>query len=80
MAASGLWFARDPRPESDELFPMLPSYSGPAEASELIRWALAHPDERAEAAARARAAVAGRTFTEHARQLLRLLDRQPVTM
>ena len=32
------------------------------------------------AAAKARAAVADRTFTEHAKQLLRLLDRQPVTM
>ena len=80
MAASGLWFARDGRPESDQLFPMLPSFSSPAEASDLIRWAIAHPDERAAAAARARAAVAGRTFTEHAKQLLRLLDRQPVTM
>jgi hypothetical protein len=80
MAATGLWFARDPRPESDQLFPMLPSFASPAEASDLIRWALAHPGERAEAAARARAAVAGRTFTEHARSLLRLLDRQPVTM
>ena len=80
MAASGLWFARDPRPESDALFPMLPAFGSPAEASEQIRWALAHPGQRAEAAAKARAAVAGRTFTEHARKLLRLLDRQPVTM
>ena len=30
MAACGLWFARDPRPESDDLFPMLPSFTGPA--------------------------------------------------
>ncbi len=80
MAASGLWFARDPRPESDELFPMLPAYSGPQEASDLIRWAVAHPDQRADAAGKARAAVAGRTFTGHARTLLRLLDRQPATM
>jgi spore maturation protein CgeB len=80
MAACGLWFARDPRPESDELFPMLPAYASPAEASDLIRWALAHPEERAEAALKARAAVEGRTFTEHAKKLLRLLSRQPVTM
>ena len=78
MAASGLWFARDPRPESDALFPMLPSFGSPGEASDQIRWALTHPAERAEAAAKARAAVADRTFTEHAKQLLRLLDRQPV--
>ena len=80
MAACGLWFARDSRPESDELFPMLPAFTGPAEASDLIRWALAHPAERAAAAAKARAAVGDRTFTEHARTLLRLLDRQPVKM
>jgi spore maturation protein CgeB len=80
MAATGLWFARDPRPESDELFPMLPSFSSPEEAGDLIRWAAARPEERADAAARARAAVAGRTFAERAKELLRLLDRQPVTM
>lgn len=80
MAASGLWFARDPRPESDELFPMLPAYSDPAEASDLIRWAIAHPGERDAAAGKAWAAVQGRTFTEHAKKLLRLLDRQPITM
>ncbi len=80
QAACGLWFARDPRPESDELFPMLPSFTSPEEAGDLIRWALAHPEERERAAGEARAAVQGRTFTEHARQLLRLLSRQPVTM
>ena len=80
MAACRLLFARDPRPESDELFPMLPSFTSPGEAGDLIRWALAHPRERQEAAAKARAAIADRTFTEHARQLLRLLDRQPVNM
>jgi hypothetical protein len=80
MAAAGLWFARDSRPESDELFPMLPSFASPEEAGDLIRWAVAHPDERAEAAGKARGAVADRTFTEHARQLLRLLGRQPVTI
>lgn len=80
QAACGLWFARDPRPESDQLFPMLPAYTTPAEASEQIRWALTHPGQRAEAAAKARAAIADRTFTEHAKQLLRLLDRQPTRM
>jgi hypothetical protein len=79
MAACGLFFARDPRPESDELFPMLPSFSSPEEASDIIRWALAVPRQREQAATWARNAVQGRTFTEHAKQLLRLLDRQPVT-
>lgn len=73
MAACGLFFLRDPRPEGDQLLPMLPRFGGPAEASELLRWWLAHPAEREKAAAQARAAVADRTFTNHARQLLRLL-------
>jgi hypothetical protein len=80
MAACGLFFARDPRPESDELFPMLPSFTSPGEAGDIIRWAVAHPGTAAELAAKARAAIADRTFTEHARQLLRLLSRQPVNM
>jgi hypothetical protein len=74
MAACGLWFARDPRPESDELFPMLPAFTSAAEAGDMIRWALAHPEDRAEAAAKARAAVEGRTFENHARKLLAMLD------
>ena len=74
MAATGLWFARDPRPESDELFPMLPAFTDAREAGELLRWALAHPEDREEAAAKARAAIGDRTFTNHARKLLAMLD------
>ncbi|MBO0813562.1 MAG: hypothetical protein J2P30_00175 [Actinobacteria bacterium] len=74
LAATGLWFARDSRPESDELFPMLPAFSDPAEASDLIRWAVAHEDARQKAAAAARAAVADRTFENNAKRLLRLLE------
>jgi spore maturation protein CgeB len=74
MAACGLWFARDPRPESDELFPVLPAFGSPGEAGELIRWALSRPAKREEAAAKARAAVAGRTFEANARKLLAMLD------
>lgn len=80
MAACQLFFARDPRPESDELFPMLPSFTSPEEAADIIRWALRHPGVRAELATKARAAIADRTFTEHAKKLLRLLSRQPVNM
>ena len=74
MAACGLWFARDPRPESDDLFPMLPAYTSPQEASEAIRWALAHEREREKAAAAARVAVSERTFSNNARKLLAMLD------
>lgn len=75
LAACGTWFTRDPRPESDELFPMLPSYVSPAEAGDQIRWALAHPDERELAAAGARIAIAGRTFENNAKALLRMIGK-----
>jgi hypothetical protein len=75
MAACGLWFARDPRPESDGLFPMLPSFGSPAEASEQIRWAVAHDRERDKAAAAARQAVTGRTFRESAMRLLQQVSK-----
>lgn len=74
MAATGAFFLRDPRPESDELLGMLPAFTGPEHAAELLRWWLAHPDDRIEAAHKARAAVEHQTFTHHAAQLLRLLD------
>jgi spore maturation protein CgeB len=75
-AACGGFFLRDPRPEGDELFPMLPTFTDPAEASELLRWWLAHPDDRAAAAAKARAAVADRTFDNAAARLLRLITKE----
>jgi len=73
MPACGLWFARQSRPESDELFPMLPTFTEPGELGDLLRWAIAHPDERQEAAAKAAEAVADRTFANNAgRALARL--------
>jgi hypothetical protein len=78
MAACGLWFTRDPRPESDEVFgSVLPSFTSPEEASEQIRWALAHDREREEAAAKARAAIGGRTFEGNARRFLEMVSRLP---
>ncbi|HEX6970009.1 MAG TPA: glycosyltransferase [Micromonosporaceae bacterium] len=74
MAACGAFFLRDSRPEGDELLPMLPRFSSPAEASELLRWWLAHDRLRRDAAEAARVAVQNRTFTNHAKQLLRLLE------
>jgi hypothetical protein len=71
MAACGLFFARDPRPEGDELLPMLPTFTSPGEASEILRWWLAHDDFRAQAANAAREAVEDRTFKNHAAALLR---------
>ena len=74
MAACGLWFARDARPESDEVFPMLPAYTSPQEAAQLVRWAVTHEREREKAAAAARVAVWERTFSNNARKLLAMLD------
>lgn len=74
MAACGGFFLRDPRPESDEAFPMLPSFSTPQEAGQLLRWWLDHPDQRAEAALKAREAVTDRTFDQAAVRLLKHLE------
>jgi spore maturation protein CgeB len=74
LAATGCFFLRDPRPEGDQILPMLPTFTTPSEASEMTRWWLAHPTQRQAAAAAARVAVADRTFTANAAALLRLLD------
>jgi spore maturation protein CgeB len=74
MAACGLWFTRDSRGEGDELFPMLPRFHSPQEASDLIRWYAAHDDHRERQAAMAREAIADRTFTSNARKLLAMLN------
>lgn len=76
LAACGLFFLRDPRPEGDELFPMLPTFTDPAEASELLRYWLPRDDQRQELARQAREAVAERTFTNRAVELLDLLSKE----
>ncbi len=74
QAACGMFYLRDPRAEGDEVLDMLPTFSGPEDAGEQLRWWLAHPDEREQAALKAREAVADRTFTSNAKRLLKLLD------
>jgi spore maturation protein CgeB len=76
MAACGAFFLRDPRPEGDELLPMLPTFDGPAEASEHLRWYLSNPRARESAAHKAREVVAGRTFDNAVAALMRLLERE----
>jgi spore maturation protein CgeB len=80
MSACGLFYLRDPRPEGDQLLPMLPTFDGPQDAGEKLRWWLDHDSLREEAAGAARVAVVDRRFISNARMLLRLLDRQPVTI
>lgn len=77
MAACGLFFLRDPRPEGDDLLPMLPTFSDPDEFSDLLRWWLDHDAERTTAAADARAAVADRTFEATTARLLSLIEGAP---
>lgn len=74
LAATQTFFLRESRAEGDELFPMLPTFSEPGEFSELLRYYLAHDDQRLQAAARAREAITDRTFDAHARQLMHLLS------
>lgn len=74
LAACGVFYLREARGEGDELFPMLPTFDGPQDFGDQLRWWLSHDTARQEAAAKAREAVADRTFANHAAELLRLLD------
>lgn len=74
MAATGTFFLRDPRPEGDDLLSMLPTFTDPGDASERLRYWLDRPDMRRQLAQQAREAVAERTFTHRAAELLALLD------
>lgn len=75
MAACGLPFVRDARPESDDLFPFLPIYDTPEELEAQLRWLVSDPDRAADLGRRARVAVARRTFARNAAQLLRIIDK-----
>lgn len=70
LAATGTFFLREARGESDDLFPMLPTITGPGEVRELLDWWLAHDSARLRAADEARQAIADRTFTNHAKGIL----------
>lgn len=74
MAACGLFFLRDPRGESDELFGMLPTFSEPEDAAEQVAWWAAHEDERRGLAMQARAAIRERTFLNSAKKLMQYLE------
>lgn len=73
LSAVGCFWLRDPRPETDEVFPMLPSFTTPAELGDLLRWWCEHDTERHAAARAAREAVADWTFQRRAEQLLQLI-------
>lgn len=75
MAACGVPFVRDPRPESDEVFPFLPRFDGPEEAAEQLKWLLAGEDRRLALALRTREAIKDRTFKNNAIQLMKYLEK-----
>lgn len=75
LAACGLFFLRDSRPESNEVFrDILPSFSSPEDASAQLRWWLRHDRERQLAADKARLAIADRTFENSAKRVLRMIE------
>jgi hypothetical protein len=75
MAACGLFFLRDPRPESDEVFGgTLPAFSSPEEASDLLRTWLKHDEQREQRARAAYDRIASRTFASNARAALGLME------
>jgi spore maturation protein CgeB len=74
MAACGLFFLRDrTHGEGDQILHMLSTFDGPEDASQQLRHWLGRDDERRNLADRARQAVADRTFTRSAAEMLRLL-------
>ena len=75
MAACGLFFIRDSRPESDETFPMLPTFSSPAEAEELLRYYVAHDEEREDLADLAQNRIQDWTFDNRAKDACMLMER-----
>lgn len=73
LAATGCFYLTEERGENREVLPMVPTFDGPADFSEKLRWWLGHDRERERVAALARLAVADRTFEANARRLLEAL-------
>lgn len=77
VVATGCLLARhspaDHGGEGDEILPMLPTFIEPGELTDIVRHYMAHPDRRSDLAAAAYAAIAERTFENHAADLLRRL-------
>ena len=72
LAASGTFFLTEQRGENAAVLPMVPTFDGPGEFSEQLRWWLDRPEARDNVVMKAREAVADRTFTANAGQLLTL--------
>jgi spore maturation protein CgeB len=73
LAACGTFFLTEPRGENREILPMIPTFRGPEDFEEKLRYYLANEDERAAISQKAREAVADRTFDAAAARALSLL-------
>lgn len=73
LAATGCFYLTEPRGENREVLPMVPTFSDPDDFGEQLRWWLTHDRERDRVVGHARAAIADRTFENHAKRLLEAL-------
>jgi hypothetical protein len=75
LAACGVFTISDYRAEVAEVFgDAVPTFKSPAELGDLVRYYLAHPEEREAKAARLPGLVSGRTFANGARWILEVLS------
>lgn len=75
MAACGLPFLRDHRPESDEVFgAILPAFTDAEDAVGMLKWYVKHDKSREEMALASRAAIADRTFDNAAVKAMELME------
>lgn len=70
MAACGIPFLRDSRPESDEVFPFLPTFTDAESAFDLLKWYLEDDYARVNLGCKTQLAIADRTFDNHAKMLM----------
>ncbi len=74
LAACGTFFFREPRPEGDDLFPMLPFVGDPESFGDELRFWLSNDAAREAAVAAAREAIADRTFKNTTARMLDLVE------
>lgn len=73
LAASGTCFLTEERGENREVLPMVPTFEGPVDFEQQLRWLLQNDGAREDIALKAREAIADRTFESNAGRLLSLL-------
>ncbi len=70
LAACGTFYLTQERGENREVLPMIPTFDGPDDFGDQLRWWLEHDSERERVASEAQAAIQNRTFINHARDVL----------